>query len=313
MKSAVISERWVDTLGHVHRGAQVESVSGFKVIECTHCQFAHAIPLPTAEELATIYAHDYYTQEKPFYIEHYLEDKDWWDSVYVQRYALLEMHLESKRRSILDVGSGPGLFLAAGRSRGWAVKGIEPSVKAGEYSRNVLGLEVVSDFLTPETCASLGRFDAVNMGEVLEHLTDPKSMLGIASDLLNDGGILCLVVPNDFNPFQMVLRDHFDFSPWWVAPPHHLNYFTPESLRALVSRAGFEVLHVETTFPIDMFLLMGENYIGNSSLGREVHSRRKRFEMALMQNGKGELLTEMYSALSNLNVGREVVLFARKN
>jgi SAM-dependent methyltransferase len=151
------------------------------------------------------------------------------------------------------------------------------------------------------------------MGEVLEHLTDPMGILGIASNLLNAGGLLCLVVPNDFNPFQIILRDHLGFSPWWVAPPHHLNYFTPESLRVLVSRADFQVLHVETTFPIDMFLLMGENYIGNPILGREVHARRKKFEMALMQNGKGKLLTEMHSAFSSLNVGREVVLYARKN
>jgi SAM-dependent methyltransferase len=313
MKNAIISEPWVDSLGQAHHGPQLESVTGFKVIECKLCQFAHAIPLPTAAELTTVYAHDYYTQEKPLYIEHYLEDEDWWNEVYAQRYAQLEMLLERDRRSILDVGSGPGLFLAAGRRRGWAVKGMEPSTKAGEYSRNVLGLDIVSDFLTPENSASLGKFDVVNMGEVLEHLTDPMGILGIASNLLNAGGLLCLVVPNDFNPFQIILRDHLGFSPWWVAPPHHLNYFTPESLRVLVSRADFQVLHVETTFPIDMFLLMGENYIGNPILGREVHARRKKFEMALMQNGKGKLLTEMHSAFSSLNVGREVVLYARKN
>jgi hypothetical protein len=121
-----------------------------------------------------------------------------------------------------------------------------------------------------------------------------------------------LVVPNDFNPLQEILRDHLGFKPWWVAPPHHLNYFSHESLKGLVQRMGFEVLHVESTFPIDMFLLMGQNYIGHDALGRQVHAMRKAFDQTLLDAGAVALRRKLYGAFADLNLGREIVLYARK-
>ena len=301
---------WVDAKGVSHEGSVCQVVDGFSVIDCAHCGFKHVVPLPTAHELETIYSHEYYTQEKPLYIERYLEDKTWWDGVYAERYEALEKYL-GRTGSILDVGSGPGLFLALGRNRGWNVKGIEPSLKAADYSRGVLELDIENIFLDADTAPTLGQFDVVNMGEVLEHLPDPAGMLEIARGLLRKDGLLTLVVPNDFNPLQLILRDHLGFSPWWVAPPHHLNYFSHESLKGLVERLGFKVLHMESTFPIDMFLMMGKNYIGNDALGREVHGLRKVFDQNLFAGG-GDLRRKLYGAFADLEMGREIVLYASK-
>lgn len=301
---------WVDAKDVTHEGPVCQVVDGFSVIDCEHCGFRHVVPLPTAHELETIYSHEYYTQEKPLYIERYLEDKTWWNGVYAERYEALEKYLGGTG-SILDVGSGPGLFLALGRNRGWSVKGIEPSLKAAEYSRGVLELDIENIFLDADTAPTLGQFDVVNMGEVLEHLPDPAGMLEIARGLLRKDGLLTLVVPNDFNPLQLILRDHLGFSPWWVAPPHHLNYFSHESLKGLVERLGFKVLHMESTFPIDMFLMMGKNYIGNDALGREVHGLRKVFDQNLFAGG-GDLRRKLYGAFADLEMGREIVLYASK-
>lgn len=312
MEEKRMYETWQGQNGLMHTGMVCEKVNDFTVIECDHCKFKHVIPLPTAEELNTIYSHEYYTTEKPLYIERYLEDKAWWDGVYAGRYEVLEKNSGQSNGRILDVGSGPGLFLSMGKARGWDVKGVEPSAKAAEYSREILGLDIDEIFLTNSTAPSLGTFDAVNMGEVLEHLPDPAGMLDIAHGLLNNNGLLCLVVPNDFNPFQIILRDQLGFKPWWVAPPHHLNYFNHSSLQDLVERAGFDILHIESTFPIDMFLLMGQNYIENDELGKRMHGMRMNFESALVGSGASELISQMYAAFSKLGVGREVVLFAKK-
>lgn len=297
---------------HAHQGALCERVGDFSVIDCAPCGFKHVVPLPTADELRETYAHDYYSTEKPLYIQRYLEDKAWWDGVYAERLGRLENLLPAGRRRLLDVGSGPGLFLNAGRERGWQVKGIEPSIQAARYSREALGLDIDHGFLDAGSAPALGRFDALNMGEVLEHLPDPAGMLALAHGLLDDDGVLCLVVPNDFNPFQAILREHCGFKPWWVAAPHHLNYFNAQSLGALVQRCGFEVMQVSSTFPIDMFLLMGENYIGDDVLGRQVHTMRMNFEKNLIDAGRSDLLHQLQASLSNLGLGREVVLIARK-
>jgi hypothetical protein len=130
---------------------------------------------------------------------------------------------------------------------------------------------------------------------------------------LNDDGMVCIVVPNDFNPFQLLLRDHLDFKPWWVAPPHHINYFNFKSLTGLVERCGFEVVHKESTFPIDLFLLMGDNYIGNDETGRKCHTKRMNFEKSMSLSGSDSLLENLYSNFAKQGIGREVVLYAKKN
>jgi SAM-dependent methyltransferase len=303
--SQLILKEW-----HDHEGPVVASANGFDVINCMLCGFKHIIPIPTEEELERVYRHDYYTQEKPLYIERYREDLDWWNMVYAQRYEILEQHLPAERRRLLDIGSGPGFFLLNGQKRGWQVKGIEPSVQAVEHSCG-LGLDVESVFFTETTAPKFGIFDVINMGEVLEHIPDPAALLSLVNRQLNATGMVCIIVPNDFNPFQIVLRDHLGFKPWWVAPPHHINYFDFESLSRLVERSGFEVVHKESTFPIDMFLLMGDNYIGNDDLGRACHKKRINLEKAMHKGGQGNLLAGLYSAFAHQGVGREIVLYAK--
>ena len=73
-----------------HEGSVVASANGFDVIDCRLCLFKHIIPIPSDEELEETYRHDYYTKEKPLYIERYREDLDWWNLVYTQRYEIFE-------------------------------------------------------------------------------------------------------------------------------------------------------------------------------------------------------------------------------
>ena len=307
LKGTVATKKWQG-----HEGPVMATANGFDVIDCRPCGFRHIVALPTEDELEKSYRHDYYTQEKPLYIERYRADLDWWNVVYTRRYEILEMHLPAPRRRLLDIGSGPGFFLLNGQNRGWTVKGIEPSLQAAQHSRG-LGLDIDNTFYSKATAPKLGPFDAVNMSEVLEHIPNPAALLALVHRQLNDGGMICLVVPNDFNPFQVVLRDHLGFKPWWVAPPHHVNYFDFSSLTKLVEKQGFEVVHQEATFPIDLFLLMGDNYVGDDALGRACHSKRMNFEKALSRSGAGGVLTSLYSALAREGLGREVVLFARKH
>jgi SAM-dependent methyltransferase len=258
-----------------------------------------------------LYRHEYYSETKPLYFERMREDSPWWQLAYGDRYDTFESFLPPDRRRILDVGSGPGLFLQHGKDRGWETTGIEPSQQAADHSRG-LGLAIVEDFLSEESAGPLGCFDVVHMSEVLEHIGDPASLLQTAHGMLKPDGILCVGVPNDYNPFQDALRKAAGFPSWWVAPPHHVNYFDFESMAALFARVGFDVVAQEGTFPLELFLLMGDNYVGDDELGRICHGRRKTMEFNLAAAGMSSVKRDLYRSLASVGLGREVCMYGRR-
>jgi SAM-dependent methyltransferase len=293
-----------------HGGVRLDRAGEFSVIACERCAFKHVVPIPSEQELRDVYAESYYTEEKPLYLREHEEDLEWWRLCFRERYARFEQELDATRRRVLEIGSGPGTFLEVGRERGWQAVGVEPSRAAAAYAR-ARGLEVVESFFGDALVGSLGRFDVVHLSDVLEHVPDPEAVLRRARRVLEPGGLVAVVVPNDYSAVQRALRDQHGFAPWWVAPPHHINYFDFDSLAALLERCGFAVVERTTTFPIDWFLLMGDDYVGKPAVGRECHARRKRFELRLEAAGLGEVRARLYRALAECGLGREVALLGR--
>ena len=175
METARPRRAWKD-----HEGQVLDEANGFEVIECVACAFKHVVPIPTSEELVELYTHSFYTKDKPLYLERHKEDLDWWNLVYSERYDVFERELPADRRRILDIGSGPGFFLLHGKRRGWNTVGIEPSKQAATHARE-LGLKIVEAYLDERTAVDLGRFDAIHMSEVLEHIPHPGRFLTVVS------------------------------------------------------------------------------------------------------------------------------------
>lgn len=294
-----------------HEGRLIDQVKGVDIIDCEQCGFIHVNPVPTVEELIATYRHDYYEKEKPLSLTRYMEDEAWYQVQYSDRYDTFEEFLHGKKGRILDAGCGPGLFLKCGKERGWDTLGVEPSTQAAEKARS-FGIDTIEDFFSIELAKTLDKFDAVHSSLCLEHIPDPTSFIQAINLATKPGGLICITAPNDYNPFQHCLREVEGFEPWWVVPSHHLNYFTPDSLRKLLENNGYEIVLRENTFPIDMFLLMGDNYVGQDQLGRACHKKRIRFELNLHKAGMNELKRKLYRAFTELGLGREVVLYAKK-
>ncbi|VAV85562.1 Methyltransferase type 12 [hydrothermal vent metagenome] len=293
-----------------HSGKVLDTVGAVDVIECEGCGFAHITPIPSDKELSEIYKEEYYTEEKPQFIDCVKEDLEWWNSVYNDRYDFLESVLSSGRRRILDIGCGPGYFLKRGVERGWNCSGVEPSRTAAEHAQG-LGLDVKNAMLA-EAALAESTFDAIHCSEVMEHIPDPLSFLTRAAALLKPDGIICCVAPNDYNPVQEILRDKLGYKPYWLAPPHHINYFTPDTLAGVLKNAGFGVVSRTAMFPMDFFLLMGDNYVGDDTVGRACHARRKKLDLLLGESKLKGFKKELYELMARHNVGREIVIYAQK-
>ena len=63
--------------------------------------------------------------------------------------------------------------------------------------------------------------------------------------------------------------------------------------------------------PMELFLLMGDNYVDNDKIGKICHNKRKRFEFSLIK-GNTQLKIKLYHLLAKNNLGRDIILTAKK-
>ena len=130
--------------------------------------------------------------------------------------------------------------------------------------------------------------------------------------MLEPGGVICVTVPNEFSPLQIAGRAAVGAHDWWVAPPHHLNYFNFDSLTGLLTRSGFAARARTTSFPMEAFLMMGENYVERSGAGPRLPSSPQEIRSRFRGRGAKGNTARLLSRLAELGIGREAVVIAVK-
>ena len=103
--------------------------------------------------------------------------------------ARVERHAPGRGR-LLDFGCWVGFLASEAGARGWQPVGVEPSRWAAERARS-RGVEVVD-----EADLGLASFEAVTMGDVIEHLPDPGATLDRLHALLAPGGVVWIATPD---------------------------------------------------------------------------------------------------------------------
>lgn len=295
----------------LHLGKVIGSLRKYKIIDCEACGFFHIKPLPKKEEVRKIYRNIFYQVCKPTYLSKMEKERDYWDITYRDKMEIFQQYVRKKKKRILDIGCGGGFFLTFFKNNGWDTLGIEPSIKARNYAYR-FGLNILNKSFEDVSLKEIGRFDVVHLSFLLEHLLDPEYVLRKIYNILKIGGIICIESPNDFNPLQKIIKEKLGKKPWWIAPAEHINYFTVKSLKNLIERCGFEALKVCGTFPMEFFVLMGRDYIGNDRVGRRCHKMRMNLETHLYKNGLNNFKKELYQYMIDRNIGREVILYGKK-
>ena len=288
----------------------------YQLLKHPEYEYLYISPTPSAEEITQFYANEFYSGEyKKFNdssLEVQLEDREFyeggWSDIASHISEILGKPLESL--NLLDVGCGWSQALLFFSSKGMDCYGFDPAPEAIKYGISK-GLKVKHAGMDCMNVFENQKFDVVMLKNVLEHLANPVKVLDeIRKDVLNPGGLIVVDVPNEFNTFQVAGRDLHGLNSWWVAPPGHLNYFTNETLVSLLVGRGYNVKLSESSFPLEMFLLFGDCYVGNGDLGRKCHQKRVNFEINLRKLGYGNQLKQFYQALAQLNLGRQVTTYA---
>ena len=259
----------------------------YRIIQAPDYGYRRLDPIPNEREITEFYQSQYYNlvrKGKRAPDVHKLmtdgEEADrehsWLSSsLYSDILAVLEQkgNLISKR--LLDIGCGTGEFIAFMKQHGWEAVGLELSSEGVAIAKSK-GLEVynlsIEEFLSKYPQYS-STFNIVTLLHVLEHIPNPVEFLSLVKNLLTNTGMIVIQVPNDFNELQLAAQKQLNKKPWWIAIPDHINYFDFRSLHALLERLGFKVIHSQGSFPMELFLLMGDDYVGNPEVGSKCHQK----------------------------------------
>lgn len=293
----------------------------FSITENKKYGFKHLFPIPTQEELNNFYESQYYklTNKGGRAPEIRRLDKGGQEGERELSWLQKNMYTDichilgeiTPGKYVLDAGCGRGDFVSFMIKQGYNAAGFDPSADAIATAQQA-GLPcqqaTLEGFAGSYDLNVKGAFDAATLINVLEHVPDPVQTVLTTRMLLKGGGVICIRVPNDYTEIQEMAQKKIAKDPWWVAIPDHINYFNIHTLGNLLTKTGFEVQHTQTEFPMEFFLLMGDDYVGNPEIGEQCHLKRMSFEMAIHP----EFRRKLYKTFAELGIGRGVIMFAKK-
>jgi 2-polyprenyl-3-methyl-5-hydroxy-6-metoxy-1,4-benzoquinol methylase len=149
-------------------------------------------------------------------------------------------------KSVLEVGCSTGYFTKYLVERGCNVVGIEidpdAATKASAWADHVVvGTLDDSDLWNEVKDES---FDAIVLGDVLEHLRDPLTALRQAARKLKPSGFIVTSLPNVAHGDVRIalLQGRFQYAETGLLDRTHMRFFTLESIRTLLNEAGLVVV-----------------------------------------------------------------------
>lgn len=168
-------------------------------------------------------------------------------------------------RSIIDVGAGAGVLLAEAKKMGFEVQGVEPSLRLVETAARLNKVEILHGVL-PHPNLGEKKFDLVFAVDVIEHVTEPITMLRECAKLVGDGGGLVVVTPDVTSVPAKLLGYR-----WWHFRIAHVGYFGRNSLAKGLDRAGLRRIRqfrAKWFFPIGYLITRLARYLPIGALSR---------------------------------------------
>jgi SAM-dependent methyltransferase len=228
----LLAERACPTCGSPAAAPELEK-DHMMIVRCRACDLVYVNPAFDEAHYAELYASaEYQTIVRDLGINsHEYRVKRFGE----ERVGVMAAHMRGANGSApryLDVGCSTGFVVEAARALGWEATGIDLNPSAVAFGRS-RGLDLRACSLDGAGFPPAS-FDAISLFDVLEHLLDPTERLRTCIDLLVPGGILFIYVPNYDSASRLLMGPNAHF----IWPTHHLNYYTPVTIRDLITRNG---------------------------------------------------------------------------
>lgn len=216
---------------------------GGRIVQCTSCEHIYLNPPPSYEILTAIYT-GYHASEDD---ESVIRTVRGWvlDPAGPYQLALAKVGKKGDlaRKKVLEIGTGPGVFLNECRKHGAEVTGIEPNQRSVGIARNHFGLDLLAiSFKEAISCELLpvDSFDIAFVFEVIEHVSTVGAFVEDLSRVLKPGGCVFISTPN-FQLFYL-MKDAVPAVSQWQ---EHLHFFTPCTLKKCLERYGFRITELK--------------------------------------------------------------------
>lgn len=198
--------------------------------QCNECRLVYLSP--RIKNLDNVYTDDRTSSTSKYY--KFAIDAD--RRIFAKRLELIEGYV--KKGAFLDIGCSIGTFLEVAKAGGWdSMLGIEPNPNSALVCKEK-GLSVINNFFGSDLAGTLQKFDAVYIGDVIEHLADPKEILQNIYRILKPNGIVMIVTPNFDSLAARLLQ---------IKPFEHILYFTKTSMMHLIEMTDFKIEKITTT------------------------------------------------------------------
>jgi len=227
--------------------------NGFSYVACTACRTLYANPRPTPDQLSAFYRDSRSARfwAKTFFPAVAEVRRREIFAPRAARALALAQEFGPPPQTVVDVGAGIGLFLHELQRLAPALhlRAVEPGLDAAESCRDI-GIKVYEGFADeaarqPGWAASA---DLATCFEVIEHLAVPEHLVRALGALVRPGGLVLVsgLCGDGFDIQQLGEKSNA------VSPPHHLTFLSQAGVRAMVARAGLQLLSFETPGKLDV-------------------------------------------------------------
>jgi 2-polyprenyl-3-methyl-5-hydroxy-6-metoxy-1,4-benzoquinol methylase len=154
--------------------------------------------------------------------------------------------------AVLDAGCGSGVHGAEiKRLYGHRVTGVDLSAASIAKARTRIDEAHVGDVTRPEAYPFYGQaqFNLIVLSDILEHVYDPKDVVGRHLALLRPGGRILISIPNIaiWNVRFGLLFGRFDYHETGTMDKTHVRFFTQRTFREFARAAGLRILKQRVT------------------------------------------------------------------
>jgi len=219
-----------------------------EIVKCSNCDLIFVNPLPIWDnnDFATLYNEKYFNLEKNPGKGKWLKIREH-KNIY-ERFNRINKYLKSEKNSLLEIGSGIYAFMCKSLlQKGWDVTAQEPSKKLSEQLQHYYpDMKVITeDYLTLDEHT---RYSLIYADSVFEHVHNPGEYITKSASLLEAGGILYFISPNEhslLNYLVTLINRLRGKSVHYLSPyksPYHLIGFSKKSLEILASESGLQLI-----------------------------------------------------------------------